>query len=69
MQSALYCALNRQYVTADLAAVANDAAAHMAAAQPGSATLALDGSFPFLTGMLVIPHLSHGDGETLDLAL
>jgi hypothetical protein len=68
LQSPLYCALNRHYVTADLAAIAQDAAAHMATSQPGTITLALDGSFPFLTGMPLIPHLSHDDGEKLDLA-
>jgi hypothetical protein len=68
MQSPLYCALNRHYVTADLADVARDAAAHMAATQPGTLTLALDGGFPFLTGMPLIPHLSHDDGEKLDFA-
>jgi hypothetical protein len=68
MQSALYCALNRHYVTPDLASVAQDAAAHMATTLPGNVTLALDGSFPFLSGMPLIPHLSHDDGEKLDLA-
>jgi hypothetical protein len=68
MQSPLYCALNRHYVTPELARVATDAAAHMAATQPGTITLALDGGFPFLTGMPMIPHLSHDDGEKLDFA-
>ncbi len=68
MQSPLYCALNRHYVTAELASVAQDAATHMAATQPGTITLALDGGFPFLTGMPLIPHLSHDDGEKLDFA-
>ncbi len=68
MQSPLYCALNRHYVTPELADVAEDAAAQMAATQPGTVTLALDGGFPFLTGMPLIPHLSHDDGEKLDFA-
>lgn len=68
MQSALYCAMNRHYVTPDLAIVAQDAAAQMATTHPGTITLALDGSFPFLDGMPMIPHLSHDDGEKLDLA-
>ncbi|MCU0802118.1 MAG: hypothetical protein MUD11_10125 [Rhodobacteraceae bacterium] len=68
LQSALYCALNRHYVTPELASVAADAARQMAASHPGTITLALDGSFPFLNGMPMIPHLSHDDGEKLDLA-
>jgi hypothetical protein len=68
MQSPLYCALNRHYVSPELASVATDAAAHMATAYPGTITLALDGGFPFLTGMPLIPHLSHDDGEKLDFA-
>jgi hypothetical protein len=68
MQSPLYCALNRHYVTPELAQVATDAATHMAATQPGTVTLALDGGFPVLTGMPMIPHLSHDDGEKLDFA-
>jgi hypothetical protein len=68
MQSPLYCVLNRHYVTADLASVAADAAAEMARVEPGTITLALDGGFPFLDGMPMIPHLSHDDGEKLDFA-
>jgi hypothetical protein len=68
MQSPLYCALLRNFVTPELAAVAEDAARAMAAEMPGTITLALDGSFPFLTGMPLIPHLSHDDGEKLDFA-
>jgi hypothetical protein len=68
MQSPLYCALNRHYVAPALAAVAKDAATQMAQTYPRTVTLALDGSFPFLTGMPLIPHLSHDDGEKLDFA-
>jgi hypothetical protein len=68
MQSVLYCAMNRHYVTPTMASVATDAATRMASTHPGTITLALDGSFPFITGMPLIPHLSHDDGEKLDLA-
>jgi hypothetical protein len=68
MQSALYCVLNRHYVAPELASVAQDAAARLATTHPGTITLALDGSFPFLNGMPLIPHLSHDDGEKLDFA-
>ena len=68
MQSPLYCVMMRNFVTPELADVARSAAATVAAAQPGTVTLALDGGFPFLTGMPLLPHLSHDDGEKLDLA-
>ena len=35
---------------------------------PGTVTLALDGNFPFLDAFPMLPHLSHGDGDKLDLA-
>ncbi len=57
MQSPLYCVLMRNYVTPDLADVAKDAATQMATTHPGTITLALDGSFPFLTGFPLLPHL------------
>ena len=28
----------------------------------------LDGNFPFITGFPLLPHLSHDDGEKVDLA-
>lgn len=68
LQSPVYCLMLRHFVTPDLAAVAEDAAKAVAAAHPGTITLALDGSFPFLEGMPLLPHLSHDDGEKLDFA-
>ncbi|MFQ1702799.1 hypothetical protein ACJ5NV_19640 [Loktanella agnita] len=35
---------------------------------PGTRTRALDGNFPYLDGFPLLPHLSHDDGEKLDLA-
>jgi hypothetical protein len=67
-QSLLYCALMRNFVTPEMADVAMDAAAAVAARFPGTVTLALDGGFPFLDGMPLVPHLSHDDGEKLDFA-
>ncbi len=67
-QSMLYCVLNRSYVTAETAAVASDLATAMAQRFPGTITLTLDGNFPFVTGFPLLPHLSHDDGEKLDLA-
>ncbi|WP_155947335.1 hypothetical protein [Pseudorhodobacter ferrugineus] len=67
-QSLLYCALNRNFVTPDLAALADDLAKDMARQFPGTVTLALDAGFPF-TNLPLLPHLSHDDGGKLDLAL
>jgi hypothetical protein len=68
MQSPLYCATLRNFVTPELASVAEEAALRVADAYPGTVTLALDGGFPFLDGMPLLPHLSHDDGEKLDFA-
>jgi hypothetical protein len=67
-QSFVYCALMRNFVAPEMLAVAEDAAAAVAAEYPGTVTLALDGGFPFLDGMPLVPHLSHDDGEKLDFA-
>lgn len=67
-QSLVFCALMRNFVVPDLKAVAEDAAARMAKAHPGTVTLALDGGFPFVAGFPLLPHLSHDDGQKLDLA-
>lgn len=68
VQSEVYCLTLRNFVTPEMLAVATDAAATVAAEYPGTVTLALDGSFPFLDGMPLVPHLSHDDGEKLDFA-
>jgi hypothetical protein len=68
MQSPAYCLMLRHFVTPELAAVAQDAAETVATDYPGTLTLVLDGGFPFLDGMPLLPHLSHDDGEKLDFA-
>ena len=67
MQSAFYCIALRNFVAPDLADLAGDAASRVAAQHPGTATLALDGGFPF-SGLPMLPHLSHADGRKLDFA-
>jgi len=69
MQSPLYCALNRQYVTPDMAQFAHTAADAVARRHPGTVTLSLDANFPLFDGFPLLPHLSHNDGEKLDFAL
>lgn len=64
----LYCALNRHYVHPTMKDYADDLAAHMHERYPGTRTRALDGNFPFLDGFPLLPHLSHDDGQKLDLA-
>ncbi|MCX2725056.1 hypothetical protein [Roseibium salinum] len=69
VQSWLYCGLNRNYVSRELKAVLDDLAAETSEAFPETQTLVLDGSFPFLDGFPLLPHLSHDDGDKADLAL
>jgi hypothetical protein len=64
----IFCALNRNYVTKDLAALLKKASQVVNDKYPGTITLMLDGSFPFVTGFPLLPHLSHHDGRKVDLA-
>jgi hypothetical protein len=68
VQSWMYCALNRTYVTPEMAQVLQDTANEVNNRFPGTTTLLLDGNFPFVTGFPLLPHLSHDDGEKADLA-
>ncbi len=68
IQSWIYCALNRNYVTPELADVLKQTAQEMDQRFPGTVTLVLDANFPFLTGFPLIPHLSHDDGDKADIA-
>lgn len=68
MQSKMYCALNRQYVTPELKEVLIDYATKMKGKFPDTNTLVLDANFPFLSSFPLLPHLSHSDGRKADLA-
>ena len=68
VQSWFYCATNRTYVTPELKALLQDVAAEVEADHPDTQTLVLDAGFPFFTGFPLLPHLSHDDGEKVDLA-
>ncbi|WP_226941744.1 hypothetical protein [Pseudooceanicola spongiae] len=68
MQSKLYCALNRQYVTPELHEVLIDFASRMERQYPGTETRVLDANFPYFSGFPLLPHLSHDDGRKADLA-
>jgi len=67
-QSWLYCALNRTYVNPEVKSLLADLAEAVNQSFPGTQTLVLDGNFPFLDGFPLLPHLSHKDGEKVDLA-
>ncbi len=66
--SPFYCVLNRAYATPQMHDYADALATHMHVAYPGTRTRALDAGFPFLNGFPMLPHLSHRDGNALDLA-
>lgn len=68
VQSWMYCALNRNYVTPELRDVLIEAAEDLDRQYPGTKTLVLDANFPFLDGFPLLPHLSHKDGDKVDLA-
>lgn len=68
VQSWFYCALNRHYVSPEIAVVAKEAADAVAKRYPGTVTQVLDANFPFFDGFPLLPHLSHDDGTKLDLA-
>ncbi len=68
MQSPVYCALNRHYVRPELKSVLLELSAHVDREFPGTITLMLDAGFPFLDGFPLLPHLSHKDGRSVDLA-
>ncbi len=68
VQSPLFCALNRNYVTPQTHHAVEAFAAHMAKAYPGTKTLVFDANFPFIDGFPLLPHLSHDDGRKLDIA-
>ena len=68
VQSWMYCALNRNYVAPELRDVLIDTAKELDRQYPGTETLVLDANFPFFDGFLLLPHLSHDDGDKVDLA-
>jgi hypothetical protein len=64
----IYCVFNRNYVDARIVPLLIEMSRSVDAAFPGTTTLFLDASFPFLDGFPLLPHLSHGDGRKLDIA-
>jgi hypothetical protein len=60
--------LNRNYVKPELRTAAYSVAAKMERKYPGTVLNYMDANFPFIDGFLLVPHLSHNDGEKLDIA-
>lgn len=68
VQSWIYCALNRNYVAPELKDVLVATADELDRRYPGTQTLVLDANFPLFEGFPLLPHLSHDDGDKVDLA-
>lgn len=66
--SLVACVLHRHYAKRELIVITSAMARAVDEHFPGTLTRTLDGNFPFLTGFPLLPHLSHDDGEKLDLA-
>lgn len=64
----LTCLLNRHYVKEELLNTAISVAEDLNTAYPGTILAYLDAGFPFIDEFPLLPHLSHDDGEKLDLA-
>lgn len=69
VQSWLYCAMNRTYMSPELLSLLEHAADTTDRQAPGTVTLLLDAGFPFGNGFPLLPHLSHSTGKQADLAL
>ena len=66
--SPLYPILHRDWASPELRNIAMDLGRHMQTQFPGTITTTLDAGFPF-SSLPLLPHLSHDDGEKLDLSL
>ena len=62
------CLLNRNYVRPELREIAFKVSESMNKKYPGTIINYLDANFPFIDKFPLLPHLSHNDGEKLDLS-
>ena len=62
------CLFNRHYVTPELKSTILEIGEQMQAQNESSVIAYLDANFPFIDGFPLFFHLSHNDGEKLDLA-
>lgn len=65
----LICLANRHYTTPSARTSLSVVAERLAVAAPGRRLSYLDAGFPFFAWFPMLPHLSHGDGRKIDLAL
>jgi len=63
------CLFNRHYATPAARDVLAATARRLAADFPGRRLSYLDSGFPFFSWFPMLPHLSHGDGRKVDVAL
>ncbi len=68
MKAWVFCLANRNYMAPELHAALEDTAERLIASYPDARVQVLDANFPFWTGFPLLPHLSHDDGEKVDLA-
>jgi hypothetical protein len=67
-RNAIFCLLNRHYVSPQLRDLLTALSLDLAEAHPGTLVAYLDAGFPFFDGFPLLPHLSHRDGRKLDIA-
>ena len=62
------CILNRHYVDSEMKTVILDTGSALKKTFPDHLLLYLDAGFPLINGFPLPPHLSHSDGQKVDLA-
>ncbi|MEN8197466.1 MAG: hypothetical protein ABFS30_13285 [Pseudomonadota bacterium] len=65
----LTCLLNRHYATLPARRALQKVSVELSADFKGSGVAYLDAGFPFFDWFPMFPHISHGDGRKIDLAL
>lgn len=68
MTTLVSCALNRNYAGPGVLGLLRSLNDALADRYPSTRATVLDANFPFLDGFPLVPHLSHDDGNKVDLA-
>ena len=63
----LLCLANRHYVKPELKSTLINISQELEQKYPGTDLIYLDANFPFIDGFDLLPHLSHNDGEKIDI--
>ena len=66
-QNYAYRLLNRHYVKPEVKLELEKIAGQVQKIEPSAVLVYLDANFPFLDGFPLLPHLSHNDGQKVDL--